>query len=74
MRTRRMTITHAQAAMVDRLVRSGKYADSNAVFQEALRLLAEERAKHRAKLKHIREHGATNPALPPPWEDDSTLS
>jgi antitoxin ParD1/3/4 len=55
MPTRNVVITDHQAEMIEELVESGHYQNASEVLREGLRLLEERNARHRAKLKALRE-------------------
>jgi antitoxin ParD1/3/4 len=55
MPTRNVVITDRQAAMIDKLVSGGEYQNASEVLRDGLRLVAERRAAHKAKIKAFRE-------------------
>jgi antitoxin ParD1/3/4 len=55
MPTRNVVLTDHQAEMIEELVESGQYQNASEVLREGLRLLEERRARHRVKLKALRE-------------------
>jgi antitoxin ParD1/3/4 len=55
MPTRNVVITDHQAAMIDRLVKSGRYQNASEVLRDGLRLLETRDAKHATKLAAFRE-------------------
>lgn len=55
MPTRNVVLTDRQAAMVDRLVAAGRYQNASEVLRDGLRLVEQEEAEDRARLKALRE-------------------
>jgi antitoxin ParD1/3/4 len=55
MPTRNVVITRQQAAMIEKLVRSGRYQNGSEVLRDGLRLVAQREAAEKAKLKALRE-------------------
>ena len=54
MPTRNVVLTKQQAALVESLVRSGRYQNASEVLRDGLRLLERRDAEERAKLAAIR--------------------
>lgn len=54
MPTRNVVITDHQAALIDRLVASGRYQNASEVLRAGLRLLERDDADHEAKLAALR--------------------
>jgi antitoxin ParD1/3/4 len=55
MPTRNVVLTDYQAALVERLVTSGRYQNASEVLREGLRLIENEEAEAQARLKALRE-------------------
>lgn len=55
MPTRNVVLTDHQAGMVDRLVAAGRYQNASEVLREGLRLVEQEEAEARARLKALRD-------------------
>jgi antitoxin ParD1/3/4 len=55
MPTRNVVLTDHQATMVDRLVAAGRYQNASEVLREGLRLVEQEEAEARARLKGLRD-------------------
>ncbi|HVZ43680.1 MAG TPA: type II toxin-antitoxin system ParD family antitoxin [Ramlibacter sp.] len=55
MPTRNVVLTERQAAMVDRLVATGRYQNASEVLRDGLRLVEQEEAEARARIKALRE-------------------
>jgi antitoxin ParD1/3/4 len=55
MPTRNVVLTDLQAALVDRLVQSGRYQNASEVLRDGLRLIERHEADERARLKALRE-------------------
>lgn len=55
MPTRNVVLTDRQAALVDRLVKSGCYQNASEVLREGLRLIEREQAQTQAKIEALRE-------------------
>ena len=55
MPTRNVVLTDHQAALVERLVGSGRYQNASEVLREGLRLVETEEAEAQARLKALRE-------------------
>lgn len=55
MPTRNVVLTDYQAALVERLVDSGRYQNASEVLREGLRLVETEETEARARLKALRE-------------------
>ncbi|MGB3392123.1 MAG: type II toxin-antitoxin system ParD family antitoxin [Stenotrophomonas sp.] len=55
MPTRNVVITDHQAALVERLVESGRYQNASEVLRDGLRLVEQREADHAAKLQALRE-------------------
>jgi antitoxin ParD1/3/4 len=55
MPTRNVVLTDHQAALVDRLVKSGRYQNASEVLREGLRLIETQDAEDRARLKALRD-------------------
>jgi len=54
MPTRNVVLTERQAALVDTLVRSGRYQNASEVLREGLRLVETREAQEAAKLEALR--------------------
>lgn len=54
MATRNVVLTEKQDALVDELIREGRYQSASEVLRDALRLLGDKRARQRAELADIR--------------------
>ena len=54
MSTRNVVLTEQQAAMIERLVRSGRYQNASEVLRDALRLVQQREAEDKARLAAIR--------------------
>jgi antitoxin ParD1/3/4 len=55
MPTRNVVLTDRQAALVDRLVKSGRYQNASEVLREGLRLVERREAEDEARLLALRE-------------------
>jgi antitoxin ParD1/3/4 len=55
MPTRNVVLTDYQADFVERLVTSGRYQNASEVLREGLRLVEQEEAEAKARLKALRE-------------------
>ncbi len=55
MPTRNVVLTDHQAALVERLVASGRYQNASEVLRDGLRLLEGQEAEEKARLKALRE-------------------
>ena len=55
MPTRNVVLTDHQAALVERLVASGRYQNASEVLREGLRLIESRDAEEKARLKALRE-------------------
>src|ERR1044071_3645389 len=55
MPTRNVVLTNHQAALVERLVESGRYQNASEVLREGLRLIERREAEDEAKLRGLRE-------------------
>ncbi len=55
MPTRNVVLTDYQAALVERLVASGRYQNASEVLREGLRLLESREAEEKVRLKALRE-------------------
>ena len=55
MPTRNVVLTEYQAALVERLVESGRYQNASEVLREGLRLIENREAEEKARLKALRE-------------------
>jgi antitoxin ParD1/3/4 len=55
MPTRNVVITDRQAALLERLVGSGRYQNASEVLREGLRLVESRDAEERARLKALRD-------------------
>lgn len=55
MPTRNVVLTDHQSALIDRLVKSGRYQNASEVLREGLRLIEREDAEARARIKALRE-------------------
>jgi len=53
--TRNVVVTDHQAAMIEELVKSGRYQNASEVLREGLRLVEEREEENRAKLNALRE-------------------
>jgi len=53
--TRNVVLTEQQAAMIERLVHSGKYQNASEVLRDGLRLLQQQEAEDEARLIALRE-------------------
>ena len=62
MPTRNVVLTDHQAAMVDRLVSTGRYQNASEVLRDGLRLVEQEEAESRARLKALRDAARTGVA------------
>ncbi len=54
MPTRNIVLTDHQAAMIDRLVKSGQYQNASEVLREGLRLIERREAEEEARLAALR--------------------
>lgn len=54
MPTRNVVLTHHQAELVERLVKSGRYQNASEVLREGLRLVERREAEDEAKLRALR--------------------
>jgi antitoxin ParD1/3/4 len=59
MPTRNVVLTDHQAALVDRLVQSGRYQNASEVLRDGLRMIENQEAEDRARLKALREAART---------------
>jgi len=55
MPTRNVVLTERQAAMVDTLVKSGRYQNASEVLREGLRLVETREAENAARLRALRD-------------------
>jgi len=55
MPTRNVVLTEHQAELVERLVSSGRYQNASEVLREGLRLVEDQEAQAKARLKALRE-------------------
>ena len=55
MPTRNVVLTEHQAALLERLVESGRYQNASEVLREGLRLIERRDAEEKARLKALRE-------------------
>jgi antitoxin ParD1/3/4 len=55
MPTRNVVLTDHQAKLVERLVASGRYQNASEVLRDGLRLLEDQEAEERVRLKALRE-------------------
>jgi antitoxin ParD1/3/4 len=55
MPTRNVMLTDQQAAMVERLVRSGRYQNASEVLRDGLRLVRQREAEDAARLEALRQ-------------------
>ena len=55
MPTRNVVLTDHQANMVDRLVASGRYQNASVVLRDGLRLVEQEEAESKARVKALRD-------------------
>jgi antitoxin ParD1/3/4 len=55
MPTRNVVLTDYQAELVERLVTSGRYQNASEVLREGLRLIEDQEAQTKARLKALRE-------------------
>jgi antitoxin ParD1/3/4 len=55
MPTRNVVLTDQQAAMIERLVRSGRYQNASEVLRDGLRLVQQRDAEHEANLEALRQ-------------------
>ncbi|HET8995909.1 MAG TPA: type II toxin-antitoxin system ParD family antitoxin [Acetobacteraceae bacterium] len=55
MPTRNVVLTEQQTAMIDRLVRSGRYQNASEVLRDGLRLLQQQQAEEEARLVALRQ-------------------
>lgn len=55
MPTRNVVLTDRQAALVEKLVGSGRYQNASEVLREGLRLVEQREAEDRAKIKALRD-------------------
>lgn len=54
MPTRNVVLTDHQAALVDRLVQTGRYQNASEVLRDGLRMVENQEAEDRARLKALR--------------------
>lgn len=54
MATRNVVLTEQQNALVDELIKEGRYQSASEVLRDALRLLGDKRARQHAELADIR--------------------
>lgn len=59
MPTRNVVLTDHQAALVDRLVQTGRYQNASEVLRDGLRMVEGQEAEDRARLKALREAART---------------
>jgi antitoxin ParD1/3/4 len=55
MPTRNVVLTDQQAAMIERLVQSGRYQNASEVLRDGLRLVQQRDAEHEANLDALRQ-------------------
>jgi antitoxin ParD1/3/4 len=55
MPTRNVVLTEHQAELVERLVASGRYQNASEVLREGLRMVEDQEAESKARLKALRE-------------------
>lgn len=55
MPTRNVVLTEQQAAMIERLVHSGRYQNASEVLRDGLRLVQQREAEDKARLVALRE-------------------
>jgi antitoxin ParD1/3/4 len=55
MPTRNVVLTDYQTALIERLVSSGRYQNASEVLREGLRLVEDQEAQAKARLKALRE-------------------
>ena len=55
MPTRNVVLTDQQAAMIERLVRSGRYQNASEVLRDGLRLVQQRDAEDKARLAALRQ-------------------
>lgn len=55
MPTRNVVLTEHHEAVIDRLVKSGRYQNASEVMREGLRLIEQREAREAAKLEALRE-------------------
>jgi antitoxin ParD1/3/4 len=55
MPTRNVVLTEQQTAMIERLVRSGRYQNASEVLRDGLRLVQQREAEDKARLLALRE-------------------
>jgi antitoxin ParD1/3/4 len=55
MPTRNVVLTDYQAALVEQLVASGRYQNASEVLREGLRLIEDQEAQGKARIKALRE-------------------
>jgi antitoxin ParD1/3/4 len=55
MPTRNVVLTEQQAALIERLVHSGRYQNASEVLRDGLRLLQQRDAEHQASLEALRQ-------------------
>ena len=55
MPTRNIVLTSYQAELVERLVASGRYQNASEVLREGLRLVEDQEAQNKARLRALRE-------------------
>ncbi|MQX37754.1 type II toxin-antitoxin system ParD family antitoxin [Roseospira navarrensis] len=58
MPTRNVVLTDHQAALIERLVASGRYQNASEVLRDGLRLIETRDAEHAARLEALREAAA----------------
>ena len=68
MPTRNVVVTAHQAAMIEELVKSGRYQNASEVLREGLRLLEQRDANFRTRLIALREAAKTG------WDDIEDMS
>jgi antitoxin ParD1/3/4 len=74
MPTRNVVLTEYQAELVERLVSSGRYQNASEVLREGLRLVENQEAEGKARIKALRDEPRTHIrgqfALPKPPSRD----
>jgi antitoxin ParD1/3/4 len=60
--TRNVVLTDHQADLVERLVSSGRYQNASEVLREGLRLVEDQEAEAKARIKALRDAARNSPA------------
>ncbi|MEI7607715.1 MAG: type II toxin-antitoxin system ParD family antitoxin [Rhodospirillaceae bacterium] len=55
MPTRNVVLTDHQAALIERLVQSGRYQNASEVLRDGLRVIERQESEHAARLEALRE-------------------